>query len=197
MTNSLILASRSPRRARLLAALNVEFRELPVDIDESAIAAGRDAASVVAELARTKARAARQLHTDARVIGADTVVVVGGNVLGKPRSEDEARGFLAELSGAEFEVVTGVAVVDGDETQGEVVVTELSMLSLDPTQVAAYVATGVAADKAGGLELQGRARSFISDVRGCWSNVVGLPLCATARLLRVDYPSGVCEENPL
>ena len=93
--------------------------------------------------------------------------------------------------------MTGVAVVDGAVVEGEVVTTGLSMLRLDPTQVAGYVATGVAGDKAGGLELQGRARSFISEVRGCWSNVVGLPLCATARLLRVDYPSGVCEENPL
>lgn len=192
MKPALILASASPRRAELLTMLGLCFEVQPVDLDEAALTDGLPAEEVVSELALAKAAAVVPEVGTATVVGADTVVAVGTAVLGKPATSIEARDFLEAMSGRQVSVLTGIAVIERDLVHHEVVETALTMRRLSTLAVERYVASGAAFGKAGGLEVQGRARSFVLDVAGCWTNVVGLPLCATARLLGVDCPDGVC-----
>lgn len=192
MTAPLILASGSPRRSQLLAKLSIPFEVGGVEVDEGLLVG--DPQELAANLARTKALTAAETHGRSTVLGADTVVVVGDEVLGKPATAAIAREYLERMSGGRVDVITAVAVVRDGAVTGEAVRTELTMNPIGATDITRYLATGAAADKAGGLEVQDRARSFVSEVDGCWANVVGLPLCAVARQLGVAYPRGACAE---
>lgn len=191
----LILASGSPRRRDLLASIGVRCEVAPVDIDETPLA-NESAREYVLRLARQKARAGcaalmPQLAAgvaDTRVLGADTALALEGRILGKPRDEVDAREMLLSLSGRRHQVLSGVALCQGDAGGGmhcESVLVEsrVTFRVITPEEAARYWATGEPADKAGGYAIQGLGAVFVSHLEGSYSAVVGLPLHETAGLL--------------
>ncbi len=180
------LASASPRRRELLQQIGVRFSLLPVDVAEEAHP--NEAPEVmVLRLALEKARAgrARLDATDtAPVLGADTVVVSHGKVLGKPKDREHALEMLLSLGGERHQVMTAVAVVGADgEEQSRLSVSTVQFRCIDPDEASAYWASGEPADKAGGYAIQGLAALFIERLEGSYSGVMGLPLFETAELL--------------
>jgi septum formation protein len=186
----LILASASPRRRELLARLELPFEVWPSGTEEP-IASGVAAPALATGLARMKAwSVADQMRAagpaPAVILGADTLVVVAGRPLGKPGSRDEARQMLRLLRGRGHDVVTGVALLalaDGREIV-ESVTSHVVMRDYGEAEIDAYVATGEPDDKAGAYAVQGIGGRLVARVEGCLTNVVGLPLGTTARLLR-------------
>lgn len=182
----LVLASRSPRRRELLQQINVAFEVRPVDIPEVR-AAGEAPQAYVSRVARDKARAglARvQATAGAWVLGADTEVVLDGQVFGKPVDDAEATAMLGRLAGRVHEVISCLWLVDGGHEYSASSVSRVTMAALDADRIARYVATGEARGKAGGYAIQGRAAAFISHLQGSYSGVMGLPLFETVELLR-------------
>lgn len=186
----LILASASPRRRELLAGLGLPFDIVPSALDES-LPPGLDARAQAKRLALAKARtvAARlrpRPGTRTVVLGADTLVVLAGRPLGKPLSRAEARAMLMALRGRAHEVVTAVAAVEvpGGREATASVVSRVLMRRYSAAEVAAYLATGEPDDKAGAYAVQARGGRLVARVEGCFTNVVGLPVGRTARLLR-------------
>jgi septum formation protein len=171
----LVLASRSPQRRALLEQLGVPFRAEPADVDELTEGEPR---AVVVENALRKAHAVR----GARVLGVDTEVVLGSELLGKPGDEAEAEGFLRRLSGREHEVMSGIALVDGDRELTEVSVTCVRFRALADREIAWYLAAGEWRERAGGYAIQGRGAALVEAIEGDYWNVVGLPLPALLRL---------------
>jgi septum formation protein len=186
----LILASASPRRRELLGRLGLPFEVWPSGTEEP-LEPGVPAPALAAALARMKSRlVADQVRATggppAVVLGADTLVVVDGHPLGKPASRDEARSMLRALGGRAHEVVTGLALLgtaDGRE-MAEAVTSRVVMRPYGEPEIDAYVATGEPDDKAGAYAVQGAGGRLVVRVDGCYTNVVGLPLRTTARLLR-------------
>ena len=183
----LILASRSPRRAELLAAAGIPFEVLALDINETP-RVGEAPAAYVERLAIEKARAASALRPAAVVIGADTTVVVDGRILGKPADPAEATEMLAMLQGRAHEVLTGVAVVGPAGERSAVESTRVWIDGLSAEAIARYVASGEPMDKAGGYAIQGLASRFVSNINGSYTNVVGLPVPLAVRLLSIFLP---------
>ncbi|HSE94362.1 MAG TPA: Maf family protein [Methylomirabilota bacterium] len=181
------MASASPRRRELLTRLGLSFEVVPSAVAE-ALPPGTPAARVVADLALAKARdVAGGLGPGAVVLGADTLVVLEGRPFGKPASRDEARAMLVALRGRAHEVVTGVAVLETTAPRREAVETVTSqvvMRDYAETELEAYVATPEPYDKAGAYAVQGLGGRLVARVEGCYTNVVGLPVSTTARLLR-------------
>lgn len=178
----LVLASASPRRRELLAALGLDFEVRPVDLDETPLP-GEAPPDYVTRLALAKASA--RVAPGEWVLAADTVVVIDGALLGKPAGPDEAREMLARLAGREHEVFTGVAVLhDGEPRRVAAAVerTAVRMASLSSAEIDWYVATGEPMDKAGAYAVQGLGALLVEAVFGNYTNVVGLPLPATRRL---------------
>lgn len=190
---ALILASASPRRRELLQTLCPEFRVVPSDIEERLD--GPATPESVAALALAKARAVAERVGTGIVLGADTVVVVDGVGLGKPAGAEEAAAMLRRLRGRSHEVITGVAVVDAasGRARSAAVVTRVAMADVTDEAIAAYVAGGEPFDKAGAYAIQGEGAALVAGFDGPYSNVVGLPLAATAGLLR-DF--GVAVTSP-
>ncbi len=183
--SELILASGSPRRKELLAALGLDFVVIPSTVAEPNYD-GRDPAKYANELAETKALyVARQLRSGL-VIGADTIVVLDGEVLGKPDSAAHAVDMLSRLSGRSHTVYTGLAVIDAatGELEQEVVATEVKFRHLTAAEIDLYVRSGEPMDKAGAYGIQGLGAVFIQSIQGCYYNVVGLPLSALDQLLK-------------
>jgi septum formation protein len=180
------LASRSPRRRDLLGQLGVAFDVLDLEIDESALG-GETPDALVLRLAVGKAEAGLGLlpagASDA-VLGADTIVVVDDDVLGKPRDAEDAQSMLRRLSGRCHRVLSAVALASAAGTSTRVSESRVCFRRLTDEECAAYAATGEPLDKAGGYGIQGRAAAFVRDLRGSYSGVVGLPLYETAELLR-------------
>jgi septum formation protein len=182
---ALLLASRSPRRAELLRTLGVAFRVIDVEVDETT-RVGEAPVDYVRRLARDKARAGQAVAGDASlpVLAADTTVVLDGAILGKPLDDADARAMLARLAGRTHEVLTGVAVIDARGWLDDAVVaTRVSFRALSPAEIAAYVASGEPADKAGAYGIQGLGGALVERIDGSYSNVVGLPLVETLALL--------------
>lgn len=182
---SLYLASGSPRRRELLAQIGVPFVTLGAAIDESALPA-EPAHGYVERLALEKARtglASLADNTDAVVLGADTAVVLDGQILGKPQDRSEALAMLAALSGREHQVLTAVALASRSRSAVQVVTSRVTFRPLRPGEAEAYWATGEPCDKAGSYGIQGLAAVFVSQLQGSYSAVVGLPLCETAQML--------------
>ncbi|GAB5453286.1 MAG: Maf family protein [Halioglobus sp.] len=178
----LILASASPRRAALLAQIGVQFQCEPADIDETPLT-DEAAADYVARMAREKARVVAASHSADVVLAADTVVVLDGDILGKPADEGHALAMLARLSGREHAVMTGLCLCRAGEESEVVVETAVEFANLDLATCKAYLATDEPWDKAGAYAIQGVAAVFVRGIRGSYSNVVGLPLAETHSLL--------------
>ncbi len=180
----LILASASPRRAELLRQVGWDFEVVVSGVEENETAADQDAATMVASHARSKALDVSGRHPGRLTLGADTVVVIGERVLGKPTSADEAREMLRALSGREHQVMTAVALAIGDKLLAEdVVTTEVTFRELSEREIEDYVATGESMDKAGAYGIQGRGALLVGQIRGCYFNVVGLPLARVGEMI--------------
>ena len=179
----LVLASASPRRRELLRQICPEFDVVPSEIDETLD--GGPTVEAVARLALRKARAGAAHAPSAIVLAADTVVVIDGMALGKPAGAQEARAMLMRLRGRAHEVVTGVAVVEAGAGReaSTTVVSRVLMASYPDTTIEAYVASGAPLDKAGGYAIQDLDGRLVDALVGSYTNVVGLPLEATRRLL--------------
>lgn len=182
MSLPLFLASTSPRRRELLRQIGLDFSVLTVAVDES-LQAGELPTDYVARLARTKAAAGLAQVPAGVVIAADTTVVLGEEVLGKPATEVEAVDMWFRLSGRTHQVFTGVAVGDASHVDVMVVSTRVHFRAITRAEMHAYWLSGEPHDKAGGYAIQGRGAVFVDAIEGSYSNVVGLPLTETATLL--------------
>jgi len=179
----LILASSSPRRAELLASAGFEFDVVPAAVDETPWEAEEPGAYAL-RVARDKAAAvAVKCGSGPVVLAADTVVVTGREILGKPRDAADAERMLRLLSDGVHEVLTAVVVRSRDNETVEVVSTRVHFLRLADSEIAWYIASGEPDGKAGAYAIQGRAARFIDRIEGSWSNVVGLPIATVYRLL--------------
>lgn len=179
----IVLASQSPRRRQLLGQMGLEFTTQSPEIDESAFH-GRDARGLVETLSREKARwVARQQTPDTLVIGADTVVVLDGAILGKPRDGAEAEAMLAALSGREHQVFTGVTLCQGERVLTQSEETWVTFRPLTGQEIRQYVSTGEPMDKAGAYGIQGYGALLVERIEGDYFNVMGLPVCRLGRML--------------
>jgi septum formation protein len=187
----LVLASASPRRRDLLTRAGLEFRVEPAGIEEQA-RPGEAPEALAERLAREKAShvAARLVAGSGVVLGSDTIVVLDGDVLGKPRDAAHARELLGRLVGREHRVVTGVALTHAGEhsnaaqTRSFTVTSRVTLREASADEIASYVATGEPLDKAGAYAFQGEGRRFVRSVEGSETNVIGLPVEETLELLR-------------
>ena len=184
-TPDLILASASPRRRELLESLGLCLAFEPVDIDE-ATREGEPVRDYAVRLAGEKcdAAVARLGATTLAVLAADTIVSLGAEILGKPADEAEAEAMLKRLAGRRHEVLTAYRIRHGEHMVERLVNTFVTLRSLDGKEVAAYVASGEWRGKAGGYAIQGIAGSFVTDVKGSFTNVVGLPVAEVIADLR-------------
>jgi septum formation protein len=188
----LVLASASPRRADLLRAAGFVFDTVTPDVDER-VRANESPVDYVQRLAAEKSAAALELiptraDSPARevqvvVLSADTTVVVGGELLGKPRDDEEVAAMLKRLSGRWHDVMTGVSVRSGDLVIGGVETTRVAFASLSARDIDWYVRSGEGRDKAGAYAIQGLASRFIPRIEGSYSNVVGLPVATVVELV--------------
>ncbi|MCX8043529.1 MAG: Maf family protein [Desulfobacterota bacterium] len=181
----LVLASASPRRREILRLLGVSFLATSWRGSELPYTRGQSFAGYVQKNAAAKALSVAQRFADALVVGADTVVVHRGAVLGKPRTMDEAFDFMRRLSGATHVVYTGIAIVD--TVQGMLVQgyerTQVTFRRLSDTEIAAYLAVVNPLDKAGGYAIQGPGALIVERIAGCYYNVVGFPVARLDALL--------------
>lgn len=189
----LILGSASPRRAELLRQLGVDFAVQASDVPEEVLPS-EDGVGLARRLAREKAKAVARLRPGHWVLGADTVVLLDGEILGKPTDADDAKSMLRRLSGCEHRVVTAFALVAprGDVVCDEAVESRVEFRSLNEGEIETYVASGEPLDKAGAYGIQGAAGAFVECVEGSYSNVVGLPVDEVCRALE---RSGVLPER--
>jgi septum formation protein len=182
----LILASQSPRRAELLSQIGVPFTALSADIDETLLPS-ESPEQYVQRLAEQKAHAGwlASTHIASRslVLGADTVVVIDNQVLGKPTNFDDAKRMLTMLSGNQHDVLTAVSVKSLERIQSVLVSTQVTFCALDDAQIAKYWQTDEPIDKAGSYAIQGIGGKFVTHIKGSYSAVVGLPLYETNQLL--------------
>lgn len=178
----LVLASRSPRRAELLSSAGFEFTVRAADVDET-LRDGESPEDYVTRLAKLKALAIEAVP-DEIVIGADTTVVAGGEVLGKPADVADATRMLTALSGRKHEVLTGICLRRGNRILSEVASTAVWFSVLSDSEIESYAASGEPMDKAGAYGIQGLASRFIDRIDGSYTNVVGLPVALVYRLLR-------------
>lgn len=177
-----ILASRSPRRAELLAAAGISFEVLAADIDETPHP-NEAPAAYVERLAIEKARAVFAMRPEAKVLGADTTVTIDGEILGKPVDQADALRMLRLLSGRVHDVHTGVALVGGEGVRSAVDTTRVWFDAMTDEDISWYVATGEPVDRAGAYAIQGFASRFIPRIEGSYSNVVGLPVALVSSIL--------------
>ncbi len=178
----LVLASQSPRRQDLLRQAGIPFRAQPAAVVERPLE-GEDARQHVERLARAKAEAVSAEPGDI-VLGADTVVVVDGQILGKPADAADAARMLRLLSGREHQVVTGICLRQGSRVITDAETTTVRFVPLTEEDIGTYLASGEPMDKAGAYAIQGLASRFIGRLEGCYFNVVGLPLALVYRHLR-------------
>jgi septum formation protein len=185
MMKTLILASASPRRAELLHSAGFTFSVMAADVDETPLPA-ETASDYVLRVARAKARAVASTGQagGALILAADTAVVTGSRIMGKPRDAEDSASMLAALSGTVHEVLTGVVVKAERRELVDLVTTRVHFLRLSPADVAWYIASGEPDGKAGAYAIQGYAARFIDWIDGSWSNVVGLPIATVNRLLK-------------
>ena len=179
---NLILASQSPRRRELLGLTGLDFIVRVADIDET-MDPGKAPFDEVSRVSRLTALAVRREPGDV-VIAADTIVVCGGEVLGKPRDEADAFRMLSLLSGRHHEVMTGMTVLRDEELVTHTEVTKIHFRQLHPEEIRAYIASGEPMDKAGAYGIQGGAALFADEMVGDYYNVMGLPVCRLAMILR-------------
>ena len=177
----LILASASPRRKELLAMMTENFTVVVSDADES-VESGQAPWEFAVETAEKKALNVAANYPKAAVIGADTAVVCDGEIMGKPVGQDDAVRMLKKLRNRTHEVITGLCIICGGKSFTAYEVTEVEFGNMTDAEIGAYVATGEPMDKAGAYGIQGKAGIFVKGIKGCYFNVVGLPLNALKRL---------------
>lgn len=185
----IILASSSPRRRELIAGLHIPFEIIPSHADETT---PEDWAPerIVSELALRKASTVYQslvpARTDSVIVGSDTIVVLNGRVLGKPSSKEEAASMLRSLQGQSHQVFTGVSCLDGatGHTLTDYRVTKVMMRALSEAEISAYAESGEGLDKAGAYAIQGLGATLVTEIHGCYFNVVGLPLSLLSEMLK-------------
>ena len=189
----LILASQSPRRRELLGLFHIPFTVRVADIDE-AMDRTKPPLEEVARVSRLKALAVAGNSEDV-IIAADTIVVLEGNVLGKPTDRDDAIRMLTALSGRDHQVMTGVTVVRGSRILTHTEVTDIHFRPLSQGEILRYVDTGEPMDKAGSYGIQGGAALFAEKLQGDYYNVMGLPVCRLWQMLQQLAPE-ILEDNP-
>lgn len=174
----LILASSSPRRQELLSLLKIPLKIVPSEVEEF-FRKGEKPEKHVRRLAAAKAQEIGKKFPKQWVLAADTVVVIKGEVLGKPKDAQEAESMLKKLSGKEHQVLTGYCLLHAGSAQKKerTVLSWVKFKKLSPEEIHWYINTGEPFDKAGGYAVQGKAAFMIKEIRGSYTNVVGLPLC--------------------
>lgn len=193
-----LLASASPRRRELLTLIGIPHEVRPADIDEGYLD-GETPHAHAERLAREKALTIAAMEPAAVTIGSDTIVVIGGKVLGKPRDRAHARTMLRELSGRSHEVMTGVAVHHAERTVSGVETVQVTFRELADDEIEAYIGTGEPMDKAGAYGIQGYGATIVTRVDGDYFAVMGLPLNRLVRQLEslgLRYPFGALEAPP-
>ncbi len=197
---SVILASASPRRRELLTLVGIAHEVWPADVDES-VFPDEAPAPHAERLARAKAHAMAAQHPHAVVIAADTIVVLDGEILGKPRDAAHAAAMLGRLAGREHTVYTAIAVARDAQTESAVEDVRVTMRALDAHEIAAYVATGEPMDKAGAYGIQGYGATIVERVDGDYFSVMGLGLRRLVDLLarigvRYEFGAGAVDGRP-
>lgn len=177
----LLLASGSPRRRQLLASLGWTFRVEVPSVDETFLKEESPEEGCL-RISGAKAEAVGTLSPGSWIIAADTVVIIDGEVLGKPESREESRSMILRLGGRTHEVLTGVTLLSPSGKRQEVEKTEVTFRPLAPLDAARYAATGEGDDKAGAYAIQGLGSLLVSSIRGDYFNVVGLPLCRLGQM---------------
>jgi|SRR5450755_1401724 septum formation protein len=193
----LVLASASPRRQELLRNAGIAFEVQPADIPEDP-QPGESAKACAERLAREKALAVARLRPQDIVLGADTVVTIDGQILGKPSDAADAARMLRMLSGREHLVITGVCLVAGGQSSVASESTTVTVSEISENEIADYVASGEPMDKAGAYAIQGIASRWIPRIEGDYSNVVGLPVALVWRMLRkvsTQYPVSSAQKS--
>jgi len=184
MTTKLILASASPRRVELLHQMQLEFEQQVADIDETH-RSGESAEEFVCRLALEKAQAIKEKNeNEVAVIGSDTVVVLNEKILGKPENKQQAFEMLSLLSAKTHQVMTAVSLVTAKNEQTMLNVSEVTFMPLSKEIIEAYLVTDESMDKAGAYAVQGIAAQFITEIKGSYSGIMGLPLYETRCLLK-------------
>ncbi len=178
----IVLASGSPRRKSLLESIGLDFTVYIPDVDESH-KPDEAPSELCRRLSRLKAEAGARKYPDAIVIAADTIVVIDGEILGKPSGREDAARMLRKLSGRQHEVITGVSVAYDGRVVTEDVHTLVKFRELSEPEISAYLDTGEPYDKAGAYAVQGKGALLIEGINGDYYNVVGLPLCTLGRML--------------
>lgn len=181
----IVLASASPRRAELLESAGITFRVAASEINESPLP-GEEPINHVLRLAEGKARAVADGQPGRFFIGADTIVLAAGEIMGKPRDATDAARMLRKLAGTAHQVITGYAVLDRStgSCRSAAVSTRVIFKELAEAEIAAYIATGCPFDKAGAYAIQGGAAYMVRGIEGSYTNVVGLPLCEVVETLQ-------------
>lgn len=184
MQNELILASKSPRRRYLLKQAGLTFKVVPSEFDESSIVFSTPG-EYVKTLAEAKAMDISKKYPDSWVIGADTIVVIGNHVLGKPKNRNEARFMLRQLSGKAHHVFTGYCICRQKSTGhfSDIVKTEVVFKHLSEEEIEWYIHTDEPFDKAGAYAIQGLGTFLVKRINGSYTNVVGLPVCEVIEFL--------------
>ncbi len=196
----IILASKSPRRAFLLSGIGLRFDIIDGDADESSVPKDTEPALYTQELALLKAAAAAKKLGSKRsaiIISADTIVVLDGKILGKPKDEDDAFLMLKSLSGRTHEVYTGYCVMRGSDSFAvcRSVRTSVTFRPLSDDKIHAYIATGEPMDKAGAYGIQEKGAALVEKIDGDYFNVVGLPISALADTLEKDFDINILKKT--
>lgn len=181
----LILASASPRRREILQSLGLNFKIIPAHVNEDYLQ-GESPSKHVRRLSYNKAMAIALKHQNAWVLGADTIVVIDGVILGKPQNKTQAKKMLRKLSGREHKVFTGftIANIASGICTTKVVQSTVRFKTISPDEMNWYIACDEPYDKAGGYAIQGKGAYFIQSIRGSYTNVIGLPLCEVLEILK-------------
>lgn len=184
VSNNMILASESPRRAELLSIISKDFSVIPALTDEI-IPEGTDPHDAVMMLSRQKANVIASTHKNEIIVAADTIVVIDSQILGKPRDESDAAKMLRTLSGQTHTVYTGVCVIyENGTSDGFAVQTDVEFFPLSEAEIAEYIATGEPMDKAGAYGIQGKGALLVKRISGDLYNVMGLPVATLSRIMR-------------
>lgn len=182
---SIILASASPRRQEILQSTGLNFKIIPAHVNEDYLA-GESPSRHVRRLSYDKAMAVAQKHRHAWILGADTIVVIDGMILGKPENKTQAKKMLNRLSGHEHKVFTGFTIIhiENEVCVTKVIQSAVRFKTISPDEINWYINCNEPYDKAGGYAIQGKGSYFIQSIRGSYTNVIGLPLCEVLETLK-------------
>ncbi len=178
LKQQIILASASPRRKQLLSSIGLKFKTVPAHVNENYLN-GETPSQHARRLAQSKAKIISEKYPDAWVLGADTIVVIDGQILGKPENKAQAKKMLQKLSGRTHKVHTAFTITRAASSisRTRVIQSAVSFKNISPDEIKWYISSKEPYDKAGGYAAQEKGASFIKSVRGSYTNVIGLPLC--------------------